>query len=115
MASAARTLLGTIRLGLGATALVAPHVLAKRLAPADEPRPALLYALRLFGIRNLVIGRDLLRGDERAIAAAPLIHATDTCAAALLATSGSLPRRRGVLVTALSAGNTVLALLARSR
>lgn len=106
-------MLGVIRCVNGAAALVAPEKLARRLGADPEESPAILYALRMFGVRTVVIGRDLFHGDERAVHAAPLIHASDTLAAAALAASGKVPRRTGVLVTAISAVNTVLAVAAR--
>jgi len=70
----------------------------------------------MFGIRTLLIGADLLllAGEEqrRATHRAVLIHASDTVSAATCLMNGYLPRRIGVMTTAISAGNTVLALLA---
>ena len=111
--TAARFLLGTIRIANGTVALLAPARLAERLGADPEQSPALLYALRMFGVRTVLIGRDLLRNDERAVRAAPFIHASDTVAAALAATSGKVPRRVGIAITAISALNTALALAAR--
>ena len=67
----------------------------------------------MFGVRTIVIGRDLLRGDAKAVRNAPLVHASDTIAAAIAASSGKVPRKAGILITAISALNTVLALAAR--
>jgi hypothetical protein len=117
--AAARILLGTIRLANGSLALVAPARLADRLGVDPVENPAMLYALRMFGIRTLLIARDLLGPDEharaKALRHAPLIHASDTLAAALAAASGKLPRRAAVLITGISAVNTALALAARRR
>lgn len=109
----ARRLLAAIRIANGSVALLAPARLAERLGADPAESPALLYALRMFGVRTVLMGRNLLRGDPDAIRAAPLIHASDTIAAALAAASGKLPRRAGILITAISALNTVLALAAR--
>jgi hypothetical protein len=51
--------------------------------------------------------------SPRAAKIAPIVHASDTVAAALLAKSGKLPRRAGLLLTAISAVNTLLSLAAR--
>jgi hypothetical protein len=110
---AVRTLLAAIRIANGAVALVAPATLARRLGVDPDENPAMLYVLRMFGIRTVVIGRDLLAGDERAARAAVLVHASDTLAAAGAAASGTLPRRTGVLITSISALNTALALALR--
>jgi hypothetical protein len=115
--TAARILLGTIRLANGSLALLAPAQLADRLGVDPEENPAMLYVLRMFGIRTVLIARDLLAHDEqaraKALRRAPLIHASDTLAAGLAAASGKLPRRAAVLITAVSVVNTALALAAR--
>jgi len=109
----ARRLLAAIRIANGSVALLAPERLAARLGADPAESPALLYALRMFGVRTVLIGRDLLRGKPDAIRVAPLIHASDTIAAALAAASGKVPRRAGILIVAISALNTVLALAGR--
>ncbi len=111
----ARTLLGAIRIANGTAALLAPAKLSQRLGVDPEENPAMLYALRMFGIRTILIGRDLIRGDEGAVRAAPLIHASDTLAAAALAASGKVPKRTGRLITGISALNTILAVTARRK
>jgi hypothetical protein len=115
--TAARILLGTIRLANGSLALLAPAQLADRLGVDPEENPAMLYVLRMFGIRTVLIARDLLAHDQqaraKALRRAPLIHASDTLAAGLAAASGKLPRRAAVLITAVSVVNTALALAAR--
>jgi len=107
--------LGGIRLVNGAAALVVPRFVAARLGV--EGQPGVLYVLRLFGIRTVVLGVELLflSGErlEQSIRVAPLIHASDTAAAAIGGIRGQLPRRAAVLTTLLSATNTGLALLAQ--
>ena len=110
VARSAAVALAGIRLVNGTAGLVAPQVLAQRLG-ADQDDPALLYALRLFGVRTVVIAVDLLRGDRAALRTAVPIHASDTVAAVLLARR--LPARQGAAVVGISALNTCLALLAR--
>jgi len=111
LASSARVVLAGVRLVNGAAGLLRPELLAARLGADPEESPALLYALRLFGVRTVVIALDLLRREPAALRAALPIHASDTVAAALLARR--LPREQGALVVAISATNTALALLAR--
>jgi hypothetical protein len=113
MRTAARRLLAAIRIVNGALALFAPERLAARLGVEAEEQPALLYVSRMFGIRTILVGRDLWHGDEKAVRAAPLVHASDTAAAALAARSGKLPPRAGRLITAISAFNTLLAVIQR--
>jgi len=113
----ARVALGTIRLVNGAVALTVPEQFAKRVGvDPDENRPA-LYVMRLFGARTVLLGADLLRGDgpERAHAlrVAPLVHVSDTAAAALAGATGQLPAKAARAATAISGVNVLLALLAR--
>ena len=117
ISSSARVGLGLIRIVNGALGLFAPRVLIGRIDDRQPASPAAVYAFRLFGVRTILIGRDLitLRGEEldRAVAAAPLIHASDTVTAVLVTVSGQVDRRRGATLIAISGLNTVLALLAR--
>jgi len=114
--SLARTGLGLIRILNGALGLFAPRVLIGRIDDRQPPSPAAVYAFRLFGVRTILIGRDLLvlRGEalDRALEAAPLIHASDTVTAALITVTGQVDRRRGGMLIGISALNTVLALRA---
>ena len=84
-------------------------MLAERLGAAPDD-PALLYALRLFGVRTVVMALELLRCEPAALRAALPIHASDTIAAVLLARR--LPARQGAAVVGISALNTWLAVLA---
>ena len=116
-ARSARYALGTIRLVNGTVGLLAPQVLIRQLGGDPASSPAAVYAFRLFGVRTVLLGADLLLGSgeqlDRAVRRAPLVHASDTATAALLATSGRLPGRAGRMVTAISAVNTVLSVLAQ--
>ncbi len=115
-ADRARVALGTVRLALGTTALVAPHLLARRVEPGP-PSAAAVYAFRMFGVRTALIGWDLFAGTDaelrRSLDRAPLIHATDTLTATLLTVRGEVPARSGLPLVAVSGLNTALALLAR--
>ncbi len=77
-----RVALGRVRLVNGVLGLLVPHVLIRRIDPAEPPSPAAIYGLRLFGIRTILIGADLLRLPGRELdpgrRAAPLIHASPT-------------------------------------
>jgi hypothetical protein len=74
-----------------------------------------LYVFRMFGIRTVLIGADLLLQDSQrrhdAVRRAPLVHASDTVAAILAARSGQIPRG-GRVIVAISALNTLLAVVA---
>jgi hypothetical protein len=117
VAGYARIALATIRLFNGGTALFAPGVLAARTgvrAAADGP---VLYPWRMFGIRTLLIGSDLLTNNHEvrrhALRVALVVHASDTAAAFAALRSGQVPRKTAATATAISSLNTLLALLAR--
>jgi hypothetical protein len=113
----ARILLACIRLFNGAAALFVPTLLARRFK--DDPNSAVIYVLRLFGVRTMIIGIELLVSDKelraRSLGMAVPIHASDTVAAALAGIQGNLPARVSIILTALSGLNTVLAILAQPR
>jgi hypothetical protein len=113
----ARIALGAIRLFNGGVALVAPQVLARQVGVDPDASPGTLYFERLFGIRTVIIGLQLLwlkPGKERseALRLALIIHASDTLAAVMASMSGKLPGQSGLLVPLISATNTLLAILA---
>ena len=116
---AARIALGVIRIVNGGLGLFVPRVLIGRIDPQDPPSPAAVYAFRLFGVRTLLIGRDLLRPPgarlDRTVAEAPLIHVSDTATATLLTAGGTVALRSGLTLVAISGLNTVLAVVARRR
>ena len=115
----ARLILAGIRILNGALALVAPGLFVGRIDRSGEPSPAAIYAFRLFGVRTVLLGRDLLRDEgparSRAVSEAPLIHACDTATAALLTLARRVRLRSGVPLIAVSGVNTVLACLAARR
>jgi hypothetical protein len=115
-AARARKTLAAIRLLNGGVALVAPQLLLRRLGTDPARDPSGIYPLRMFGVRTVLIGADLLllQGEERRRAArlAVLIHASDTVSAATAGMRGYLPAKVAVMTTAISATNTVLAVLA---
>jgi hypothetical protein len=109
----ARFALATIRLFNGALALFAPQILLRNLEADPATSAPALYAFRMFGVRTIVIGAQLLLPDgevrRQTLRAAPLIHASDVAAAQL----AGLPPRAARTTTAISAVNTVLAFLAQ--
>jgi hypothetical protein len=121
--SKARYVLAAIRIVNGLLALVAPALIIRRFGEdprEDEDREdgdaAAIYGLRLFGVRTVLIGADLVtqRGQplEHTINQAVLIHASDTLTAATLGTSGKLRPEMAAGITAISALNTALAVAA---
>jgi hypothetical protein len=112
----ARKALAAIRLVNGALALLTPRLLIRRLGTDPDRDPSAIYPFKMFGVRTVIIGADLLllTGEEqkRATKLAVLIHATDTATAATCLVKGYLPRKAGIMATAISGLNTVLALIA---
>src|SRR3954453_14430609 len=109
--------LGCVRLFFGSTSLLMPTTVARRLGVDPDANAAPVHPLRMFGIRTVIIGAELLFGDERtkarSIRLAPVIHASDTLSAALAGLARQMPARGAVTTTLISAGNTVLALMAQ--
>jgi hypothetical protein len=115
----ARTVLGAIRIVNGALALLAPRRMARRLGARPETEGAVVYALRMFGIRTVLMGADLWRRDdqarEHAVDVAVVVHSSDVCAAVVGGVTQQLPRRSALIAAAISTVNVVLALAARPR
>ena len=90
----ARITLAGIRLFNGVAALFVPATLARRLGVDPEANPAALYALRLFGVRTVLIGAQLLLRDSgvraHSLRVAPVIHALDATAALIAGDRGQL-------------------------
>lgn len=116
---AARLALAAVRLFNGAVAVVAPGTMARRLGAEPGHDGVAVYALRMFGIRTVLLAADLVTAQpevrRHAVRRSVLVHGSDTVAAAALALSGAMPGRTGRLTTAISATNTVLALLSQDR
>jgi hypothetical protein len=115
--TAARYTLGGIRIVNGTLGLFAPGFVIRRFGDTDpEANPAAIYGLRLFGIRTILIGLDLitLRGAEldRTVRVAPLIHASDTATVLSLIQRKQLTPAMARPLAVISGLNTVLALIA---
>lgn len=110
----ARLSLALIRLVNGAIGLFAPQMIIRRFDDQADDIPVARYALRMFGVRTILIALDLLRGAgpvrAQAVRVAPIVHASDLVAAAIASRSGLVPRRTGALIVVISAINTLLAL-----
>lgn len=113
----ARIALAGIRIVNGGLALFAPGFLAARLGREAASNPGSAYAFRMFGIRTILIGADLLSSDlptrRHAVRSALLVHGSDTLSAATAGLTRQLPRRAAVVTTAISSLNVVLSVLAR--
>jgi hypothetical protein len=112
----ARVALGAIRLTNGVLATLAPTVLMRRLGITRETNPAATYVFRMFGIRTIFLGLDLLAADgegrRRAIERAPAIHAVDALAALAAGASRQLSIRGTLTAAAVSIINLGLAVVA---
>ena len=112
----ARITLAGIRLFNGVAALFVPATLARGLGVDPEANPAALYALRLFGVRTVLIGAQLLLPDDgvrsHSLRVAPAIHALDASAALIAGQRGQLPQRAATMAAVISTVNTVLAIVA---
>ena len=109
---AARFALAAIRIFNGGTALVAPERLDQRLGLARSAD----YPWRMFGIRTVLMGLDLLSSDKEvrahALRSSVLVHGSDTISAAKAGLTRTLAPRAAVTATAISAVNVALALIA---
>jgi hypothetical protein len=112
----ARVTLAGIRIFNGTAGLLAPSMLSRKLESEEAAGP-MSYPFRMFGIRTILIGVDLLSRDpevrRHAVRAAPLIHASDTVSAWAAGKMGALPPKAAKTATTISAVNLVLALLAK--
>jgi hypothetical protein len=114
----ARIALSTIRLLNGIAALFAPAALLRRLGVDPEANPAALYPLRMFGVRTVLIGAQLLLRNEgvraHSLRVAPVVHVLDAAAAMIAGAQGHLPRRAATTAALISTINTVLATVAQT-
>jgi len=114
--SKARYALAAIRIINGLLALLAPSLIIKRFGEDPDKDAAAIYGLRLFGVRTVLIGADLITEQgqplQHTIRQAVIIHASDTVTAATLGTSGRLRPQMAVPITIISALNTALAIAA---
>ncbi len=114
--SFARYSLAGIRLVNGVAALLAPQVVARRLG-ADGRQPALSYVLRMFGVRTVFIGAELLLLQDpariaRALRVGTVIHTSDALSAVAAGRCGMLAPRAVATATAISTVNVALTLVA---
>jgi hypothetical protein len=121
----ARIGLATIRLVNGALALLAPEVMLRRLEAGQEANPGAgpdpgrvaVYPLRMFGIRTVVLGIQLLATGSvrqngslrRQGQVGVVIHAADALSAITAGLRRQLPARTAVVAAAISVTNTALA------
>src|SRR5262245_39273996 len=108
----ARIALATIRLVNGALALLAPGVMLRRLGADPRTNGVAVYPLRMFGIRTVVLGVELLAGGstQQQGKVGVVIHAADAASAITAGLRRQLPPRVAVVAAGISVTNTALAL-----
>ena len=113
MRDSSRLILAAIRVFNGAAALFAPKFLLRNLGVDPDTNSAALYALRMFGVRTIIIGVQLVLPEgpvrTQALRTAPIIHASDVVAATL----AGMPARGARRAAIISIANTLLALAAQ--
>lgn len=113
---AALRALAAIRLVNGVLGLFTPGFLVRRLGFNPSTTTAAFYPFRMFGVRTILLGSDLLllRGDdlERAVKTAVVVHGSDTMSALVGGLRREVPGRTAVVTTLISATNTGLAVVA---
>jgi hypothetical protein len=107
----ARLALATIRLVNGTLALLAPNTLLRRLGADPDVNKVAIYPMRMFGIRTIVLGTQLLIDplSPEADRFGVLIHASDTATAITAGVRRQLPPRVAVVTAGISLINTALA------
>jgi hypothetical protein len=115
----AQKALAAIRLVNGGAALFIPKRMAKTIGVDPDAHPAVIYVLRLFGIRTILIGLDLLTAEgehlENSFRLGILIHASDATAAAIAGMRQQLPKRSAITATVISTVNTALAIIGSTK
>ena len=109
----ARLALATIRLVNGTLALAAPNALLRRLGADPNVNKVAIYPMRMFGIRTVVLGVQLLidAPSPEADRFGVVIHATDAATAITAGVRRELPPRVAAMTSIISLINTGLAVI----
>ncbi len=107
----ARIALAAIRLVNGTMALLTPEMMLRRLGADPAANQVASYPLRMFGIRTVVLGVDLLAGGpvQQKGRVGVVIHATDAVSAITAGLRRQLPARVALVAAGISLANTALA------
>jgi hypothetical protein len=107
----ARIALAAIRLVNGAMALLTPEMMLRRLGADPAANQVAIYPLRMFGVRTVVLGVDLLAGGsmQQKGRVGVVIHATDAASAITAGLRRQLPKRVALVAAGISLTNTALA------
>lgn len=116
-AAGARSTLATMRLTIGASALLAPKFAARLFALDPDENPQAVFLGRLFGVRNAAIGLTLRDGapeeQQRWLSYGVAIDVLDIAALVAAYARGTLPRRALVLIGATASVATALGVAAQ--
>jgi hypothetical protein len=109
----ARIALATIRLVNGTVALLAPEMMLRRLGADPAVNGVAVYPLRMFGIRTVLLGAELLTDGsmQQKGQVGILIHATDAASAITAGLRRQLPARVAIVAAGISLTNTALAVI----
>jgi hypothetical protein len=107
----ARMALTAIRLVNGTMALLTPEMMLRRLGADPAANRVAIYPLRMFGIRTVVLGVDLLASGslQQKGRVGVVIHATDAASAITAGLRRQLPARVALVAAGISLTNTALA------
>jgi hypothetical protein len=107
----ARIALAAIRLVNGTMALLTPKMMLRRLGADPAANQVAIYPLRMFGVRTVVLGLDLLAGGsmQQKGRVGVVIHATDAASAITAGLRRQLPTRVALVAAGISLTNTALA------
>ena len=107
----ARIALAAIRLVNGTMALLTPKMMLRRLGADPAANQVAIHPLRMFGVRTVVLGVDLLAGGsmQQKGRVGVVIHATDAASAITAGLRRQLPARVALTAAGISVTNTVLA------
>lgn len=112
----ARITLAAIRILNGGTALAAPRAFTRQIGTEADAGGPTVYVLRMFGIRTVLIGLELLSRDpavrQHAARVAVVVHASDAASAAAAGLTRQLPSRSAAIATTVSTINLALAAVA---
>jgi hypothetical protein len=108
----ARIALAAIRLVNGTLALLAPEVMLRRLGAHPRTNQVAVYPVRMFGIRTVVLGVELLAGGstQHQGKVGVVIHAADAASAITAGLRRQLPPRVAAVAAGISVTNAALAL-----
>ena len=112
----ATTLLGALRIAVGAGGWIAPNLVARMFAPGRVSAAQAPFLVRIYGVRDVVLGAGMLATDGRArrkwLIGGVVCDAADAVAALLGSRAGHLPGPVAALVAVPAVGGVALGLIA---